>query len=91
MSLKDYSIRELMEIPGVGIRVAHDMYALGIRSITDLKKENPEQMYERLCKESGVHIDRCMLYVMRCAVYYAKTPLKKRKKSFLLWWNWKDR
>jgi serine kinase of HPr protein (carbohydrate metabolism regulator) len=87
---KNESLKELMEIPGVGIRVAHDLYALGIRKIVDLKKEHPEILYERLCSESGVRVDRCMLYVMRCAVYYAKTPANKRDTSLLLWWNWKD-
>lgn len=90
MSPKEKALQELMEIPGVGIRVAHDLYALGIRNIADLKKEHPETLYNRLCVESGVQVDRCMLYVMRCAVYYAKTPTHKRKEPLLLWWNWKD-
>ena len=35
-----------------------------------------------------MHIDRCMLYVLRCAVYFASTPRPEPEK--LLWWNWKD-
>ncbi|NMB56563.1 pathogenicity locus, partial [Candidatus Beckwithbacteria bacterium] len=31
--------------------------------------------------------DRCLLYVFRCAVYYAKGGRDPEK---LKWWNWKD-
>jgi hypothetical protein len=37
----------------------------------------------------GVLIDRCQLYVYRCAVYYAGTPGPDPEK--LKWWNWKDK
>jgi hypothetical protein len=33
-------------------------------------------------------IDRCLLYVCRCAVYYASNTKHAPRK--LLWWNWKD-
>jgi hypothetical protein len=35
-----------------------------------------------------VVVDRCLLYVCRCAVYYASK--KKHDPRKLLWWNWKD-
>jgi hypothetical protein len=34
-------------------------------------------------------VDRCLLYVFRCAVYFASH--KKHDPKLLLWWNWKDR
>jgi hypothetical protein len=33
-------------------------------------------------------VDRCMLYVFRCAVYYATN--KKHDPKLLKWWNWKE-
>ena len=41
-----------------------------------------------LMKKAGMVQDRCLLYVFRCAVYFAETPKPQPKK--LLWWNWKD-
>ena len=80
-------LKKLQIIPGVGKRVSEDFYNLGIRRVVDLKNKNPEALYAKLCKLEKMHIDRCMLYVMRCAVYYAKGG---RDIEGLKWWNWKD-
>lgn len=45
-------------------------------------------MYARECARKGVRVDRCVLYVYRCAVYYASTPQPDPEK--LKWWAWKD-
>ena len=82
-------LKNLQEIPGVGPSIAQDLYDLGIRKTADLKRKNPERMYADLCRKRGQHIDRCMLYVLRCAVYYASR--KKHDPAKLLWWNWMDK
>ena len=83
------ALKELREIPGVGKQVALDLWGLGVRAIPDLKKKDPENLYKQLCRLQGQHIDRCMLYTFRCAVYYAKT--KKPNPELLKWWAWKDK
>jgi hypothetical protein len=88
---RDTVLRELMIIPGVGKRVSYDLYSLGMRSIADVARQDPEELYARLCREAGMHIDMCMLYVMRSAVYYARTPEDRRDPELLKWWNWKGR
>ena len=45
-------------------------------------------MYEALMKLDGCHVDRCVLYVFRCAVYYASHEAHEPDK--LKWWTWKD-
>ncbi len=87
--LQHLALKDLRRIPGVGKAVSLDLYRLGYRSVNALKNQNPEKMYEKLCKIQGRPIDRCMLYVMRCAVYFASR--KKHRKELLLWWNWKDK
>ena len=79
---------DLRTIPGVGVSIEKDLEGLGIKKVSDLIGKNPEALYEKLCKKEGQHIDRCMLYVFRCAVYFAETKHPNPKK--LLWWNWKD-
>lgn len=78
---------ELQRIPGVGPSIAADLRRLGIRRIADLKGRSPERLYARMCRENGPQ-DRCLLYVFRCAVYYASTP--RPSPARLQWWNWKD-
>lgn len=80
--------RELMTIPGVGKEVSQDFYELGITKASQLKGKDPEKLYDKLCRIQGTKIDRCMLYVMRCAVYYASHDTHDAEA--LKWWNWKD-
>lgn len=78
---------ELQTIPGVGPRIAADLRRLGIRRVTDLKGRSAERLYARICRDNGPQ-DRCLLYVFRCAVYYASTARPSPMK--LRWWYWKD-
>ena len=79
---------ELQAIPGVGPSIAIDLRELGIRRVADLKGKDPEQMYREMIVRRGMHQDRCLLYVFRCAVYFASTRCPNPEK--LKWWNWKD-
>lgn len=86
---KQSSLKELQTIPGVGKAVAGDLWNLGIKSIRELRGRDPEFLYEQLCEYQGCKVDRCMLYVFRCAVYYASND--EYDAELLKWWNWKDK
>lgn len=88
-TIKDQQIKELLQIPGVGISVANDLINIGITSIGDLKNNDPEWLYHQSNKFSGVVQDRGLLYVFKGAVYYASET--KHTKEKLKWWNWKDK
>lgn len=90
MSTKEQSIKELMFIPGVGKSIANDLWNIGIQKISDLKDHDPEVLYSLSNRYEGTTQDRCLLYVFRCAVYYASTPADKYDREKLKWWNWKD-
>ena len=79
---------ELQAIPGVGPSIARELRALGIRRVAQLRGRNPQQLYERLIRLRGAHQDRCVLYVFRCAVYFARTERPRRELT--RWWNWSD-
>jgi hypothetical protein len=81
-------IAELSKIPGVGPSLASDLYLVGIREVSELRGQNPQTLYDELCTQAGSSVDRCVLYVFRCAVYYASEPQHDPEK--LKWWNWKD-
>lgn len=79
----------LETIPGVGPSIAKDLRDLGIERVGDLWGKDPEEMYTELCELRGEHIDRCVLYVFRCAVYFAGTSHHDFEK--LKWWYWKGK
>jgi hypothetical protein len=81
-------VTDLIKIPGIGPSLARDLTDLGYFRVDDLRGQSPEQMYEQLCSLRGTKIDRCVLYVFRCAVYYASAD--DHKPELLKWWNWKD-
>ncbi len=80
--------KELMRIPGVGKSIANDLVNIGITSIDDLKGMDPEMLFRKSNEFAGVLQDRCLLYVFRCAVYFAEN--KRHEPENLKWWNWKD-
>lgn len=78
----------LQSVPGIGPNLAHDLERLGYADVAALRGQDPEAMYRRLMELEGRHVDRCVLYVFRCAVYFANTP--EPDPEFLKWWSWKD-
>jgi len=88
---EEKKLNELMQIPGVGKSIAQDLWNLGIRNAGDLKGKSPEKLYEQSNELVGTIQDRCLLYVFRCAVYYAETDPAKQEKEKLNWWYWKNK
>ena len=86
---KEAIIKELKQIPGVGVSIANDLYNISIRSIAQLKGKDPEKLYNQSNKYANTIQDRCLLYVFRGAVYFAETPPEQREPDKLKWWNWK--
>jgi hypothetical protein len=78
----------LTRIPGVGPKIAEALRLLGVREPAELRGRNPQSLYEDLCRRKRTHVDRCVLYVFRCAVYFASEP--RPDPELLKWWNWKD-
>ena len=87
---KEQSIRLLKFIPGVGNSIANDLWNIGITSPDDLKGKDPEILYQQSNKFVGQVQDRCLLYVFRCAVYFAEMNDEEEEPELLKWWNWKD-
>ncbi len=81
-------LEQLRTIPGVGPSIANDLWQLGIHSVDDLKNRDPELLYHTLCEIRQQPLDRCLLYVFRCAVYFASN--EAHDPELLKWWNWKE-
>ena len=81
-------VKNLTQIPAVGKSIANDLINIGITSVEDLKGKNPQKLYDKSNKFAGAVQDRCLLYVFRCAVYFASN--NKHDTEKLKWWNWKN-
>lgn len=86
--MKNNVLAEFKKIPGVGASIAEDLWNIGLRSLRDLEGADAEQLYDALCKFQGCMVDRCVLYVFRCAIYFASES--NHDPELLKWWNWKD-
>lgn len=87
--MRQSALKQLQQIPGVGETIALYLFDIGIRSVSQLRKKDPEKLYQKLCDFKAGPVDKCMLYVLRCAVYYASNT--RYDPNLLKWWNWKDR
>lgn len=56
-------LRRLTDLPNVGPATAGDFELLGFRSPQDLTGADPWELYERLCRATGVRQDPCVLDV----------------------------
>ena len=88
---QDQELRQLTCIPGVGKSIAANLRDIGVSKVSDLRGQSPEQLFDRSNERAGKVQDRCLLYVFRCAVYYAETDEQQRDQEKLKWWNWKDK
>ncbi|MFH1288278.1 MAG: helix-hairpin-helix domain-containing protein [bacterium] len=70
-------IRELQTMCNIGPKMAEKLYALGIKTPEQMKKSNPEKLFEKL-KRVYKKVDPCELYVFRGAVLD------------IPWWKCKD-
>jgi predicted RecB family nuclease len=78
--------RKLIDLVSVGPAIARDFELLGIRSVDQLARRNPEKLYEQLCVKTGQAQDICCLDVFQAAVAQAKNPKLPAEKR--QWWYW---
>lgn len=78
--------RKLHDLISVGPAMLRDFELLGIRNIDALARQQPQQMYKRLCRITGERQDPCVLDVFSAAVAQARDPLLPPQQC--QWWYW---
>jgi len=81
--------RRLQSLISVGPAIARDFELLGVRSVAQLARRNPERLYGDLCRVTGKSQDICCLDVFRAAVAQARNPLLPAEQC--QWWYWSRR
>jgi hypothetical protein len=80
------SNRLLHDLISVGPAMLRDFDQLGIRSVPQLAKQDPQKMYARLNRLTGQRQDPCVLDVFQAAVAQARNPRLPAEKC--QWWYW---
>lgn len=86
MSTQSFQQRRLRDLISVGPAFVRDFELLGVRSVAQLSRRNPEKLYEGLCRITGQVQDLCCLDVFRAAVAQARDPLLPIEQR--QWWYW---
>jgi hypothetical protein len=81
--------RDLKDLVSVGPAMLRDFELLGIASVAQLSRQNPEKLYEKLCRITGQAQDICCVDVFRAAVAQARNPRLPLDQS--QWWYWSRR
>jgi len=64
------TVKELTELPNIGPAIAEDLHLLGFHHPQDLIGQDPYQLFNDLCRKTGVRHDPCVLDVFLAAVDY---------------------
>jgi len=78
--------RHLEDLISIGPAMLRDFHLLGIRSVTQLARQNPTRLYQKLCCVSGQHMDICCQDVFSAAIAQARNPLLPAEQC--QWWYW---
>ena len=81
LQVKKRALKELQSLRNIGPVAAAELFALGIRTPEDMKKSDPEKLYERLKRKRGGRLDKCVLYQFRGAIRNLPWPECKDPKE----------
>ena len=78
--------RRLRDLVSIGPAMLRDFELLGIRSVAQLARQKPENLYEKLCRVTGKSQDICVLDTFSAAVAQARNPQLPPEQCH--WWYW---
>ena len=78
--------RKLSDLISIGPAMLRDFEILGVHSVSQLARRNPQRLYESLCRAAPQHQDICCLDVFRAAVAQARDPQLPVEQC--QWWYW---
>jgi nucleotidyltransferase/DNA polymerase involved in DNA repair len=79
--------RRLGDLISIGPAMLRDFELLGVRSVGQLARQNPEKLYRKLGRVAKQHQDICVLDTFRAAVAQARNPRLPVEKCQWWWWS----
>jgi hypothetical protein len=80
--------RQLRDLISVGPAMLRDFDLLGVRSVADLARRNPEHLYRELGRRAKQYQDICVLDTFRAAVAQARD--RRLPAEQCQWWWWSE-
>ena len=80
------SDRKLEDLVSVGPAIKGQFALLGVRTVAELARRDPEVLYRKLCRKIKAPVDICVLDVYRAAIKQAQDPDLPAEQC--LWWYW---
>jgi nucleotidyltransferase/DNA polymerase involved in DNA repair len=84
--IKRKQLRELRDLISIGPATVRDFKLLGVNSVAELARQNPEKLYAKLGRVTGQRQDICLLDVFRAGVAQARNPRLPVEQC--QWWYW---
>jgi hypothetical protein len=78
--------RKLEDLVSVGPAICRDFSLLGINSVAELARHDPEVLYRQLSRKTRTKQDVCVLDTFRAAIEQARNPELPPEKC--VWWYW---
>ena len=79
--------RELLDLDGIGPAMLADLERLKVHDVATLSRQDPQELYARLCRVTGLRQDPCVLDTFRCAVAQAGDPALPAAQRKWWWWS----
>lgn len=79
--------RQIRDLISVGPAMCRDFELLGIRTVAKLAEQDPQKLYDRLCRKTGQRQDPCVLDVFSAAVAQARNPKLPAEQCQWWWWS----
>jgi hypothetical protein len=80
------TLRTLGDLISIGPAMVRDFNLLGVESVADLARQDPEKLYRKLCRITGQRQDLCVLDTFRAGVAQARNPRLPVEQC--QWWYW---
>jgi hypothetical protein len=81
--------RALDDLISIGPAMLRDLKLLGVNSVAELARQNPEKLYAKLGRVNGRRPDICVLDTFRAGVAQARNPRLPAEQC--QWWYWSRR
>jgi len=76
----------LRDLAGIGPAMLKDFALLGVKNVDQLRKQDGQRLYQRLCDLTGTRQDPCVEDTFVCAVAQARDPNLPGDQR--RWWYW---
>ena len=79
-------MRKLRDLASIGPAMLKDFELLGIATVQQLAQQEPQNLYNNLCRLTNSRHDPCVLDTFQCAVAQAQDPDLPAEQCN--WWYW---